>query len=363
MRANDVTSVTAVELADALSSPECGLRSLDLSGCAVGERGASALGKALAAGTPLETLLLNGAEMETTGLIALLSAIRDLSVEASTKAADAAVDLPSVPSVTTAGSAQGHDHAGSATDGLIHGGSRESGSDIGSHKLRLRRLELDSPRLFACTEDTTYHAARAIARNSTLQSISLEKQPCASATGAEVLATALEDHPSLTEVRFGCNRIGPDGVAAFARLSVANRRIRSYKLDCTHACNQGAAAWADVLVGGSGAERLDLRSAAVLDAGVLRILNAIGAAGTEEDVATGWRLRRVLLWGNEFGPKSCDLALRLYEAGVLVPVGDAARTGGGPAVAGDDRVAALVRVEVDVRPFYADGRAQVAHCE
>ncbi|DAZ98365.1 TPA: hypothetical protein N0F65_000684 [Lagenidium giganteum] len=200
----------------------------------------------------------------------------------------------------------------------------------------LRVLNLDNPIIKTKEEEVVQHIGKMLQVNDTLRSISLCKHHLTD-HGAQVLAERLLENRVLECLVLRANNIGATGASALAALILKHDALAHFDLSANRIGDVGAAAFAQVLHhNSSNLTTLSLSSTYITDDGLATIARACARPHHPDNQ----RLRSLLLWGNDFGPKACELFLELCE-GRFKDLG----------------------IETDFMPFRIDDQFQVAHAE
>lgn len=145
--------------------------------------------------------------------------------------------------------------------------------------------------------------------NETLRTFSLCKHHLTD-DGAQVLAERLLDNHTLQCLVLRANQIGSTGASALAALILNHDSLAQLDLSANRIGDFGAAAFAQVLErNSSNLSVLSLCSTYLTDDG----LAAIAEACLHPQHPDTNHLQSLLLWGNDFGPKSSELFLDLCQ--------------------------------------------------
>lgn len=198
----------------------------------------------------------------------------------------------------------------------------------------LRHLDISEPRLFSRNEETTYHIAKALRSNKSLQSLALRKHPQLTDSGVASICDYLLDNDTLQELDLSANRIGPPSGTTIAATLEAGSSLRVLLLSNCRIGDEGAVAIGRVLAAGATRlEVLDVRSNDIGDVGIAALAEALSSPNCP--------LRELKVWGNDKG-------LRPGSSGATA-LGSVLLSG---AVEG--------RISVDSRAYEADGEVMVA---
>ncbi|KAH9131728.1 hypothetical protein LEN26_007650 [Aphanomyces euteiches] len=158
----------------------------------------------------------------------------------------------------------------------------------------LKSINLDNPVLLTLEEEALQHLAKMLQANAILQHISLRKHRITD-VGAQVLAERLLDNKTLTSLHLGANSIGGCGAEALAALLLSDSGIIELDLSANRIGNDGARAFETVMNVTKRLEVLSLGQNSIEDDGLARIAN--GAARNQS-------LKRLSVWGNDFGDEA-----------------------------------------------------------
>eukprot|EP00949_MAST-11_sp_MAST-11-sp1_P002015 g2015.t1 len=252
------------------------LRTLVLNGNPIGEDGGLAVAQMLQEGSAVEHLDLGNAEIGTQSLIALASAL-------------------------------GYNHS-------------------------LKVVNLENPRTYEIEDTTTYHIAKMLRANRSLEELYLGKHNMTD-SGAQLLAEHLEDNASLRVLDLRANKIGIAGAESLAILLMRGGTIiQVLNLASNRICDQGAQALAVALRSSGNLQSLDVSRNEIGDMGLVAIADALNSNST---------LERLRLFGNEFGEQAADAIKELFES----------------------RFKYFDFKEKDFVPYVVDGRPMIAKCQ
>jgi Ran GTPase-activating protein (RanGAP) involved in mRNA processing and transport len=191
----------------------------------------------------------------------------------------------------------------------------------------LQSLDLGRPMLKGCQDTTFLSLAQMLAQNKTLVSLGLSKH-CMADSNLDTLVTyGLLRNTSLKSLDLSANRLSPFSGPVIERLLNDNRQIEEIQLSHNQLGDAGALAVARCLPYTHWLQHLDLRSNGIGEQGLMALAEALSLAS---------HVQSLFLWGNHFGPSSARAFMDTLAA---------TGTGG---------------LSIDLRPYEADGRAQVA---
>jgi Ran GTPase-activating protein (RanGAP) involved in mRNA processing and transport len=300
-----LTDAAATAIALLLSDAgdySCALRTLNLRGNDIGQKGCRKLCAALKRNTTVQFLSLNGNPVGNEG---------GMSVAAMLAKNTALLTLD------LGNSEQG-------TESII------AMAAVLKQNATLSELNLENPRLFSLGEESTYQLAKMLQVNTTLCRLNLAKHKVRD-DGARMLAQNLSQNSTLEELDLRCNEVGIAGGEALAALLMQpGCALRTMNLASNRVNDDGALALGAALRRNKALAALDLSKNGICDDGLVAI-----ATGME----TNDSLVDLRLWGNDFGQPSATMFHSLA-----------------------DRRFKYLDVRTDIRTNVVDGVVHVAQC-
>jgi hypothetical protein len=319
-------------LCDAIIDSGVSIGALNLANNSLGDAAATELAKLMETGaTPVRELYLNGNQIGPAGTKAICEAI----------GADGGAK-PECFSLN--GNPIGEDGGVAVSRILSSGNCRVERLDLGNTEMgtqaviaicqqmwqntSVRVLNMENPRTFDLQESTTFHVAKMLRSNRTLEELYAGKHRIRD-QGAANIAQYLEDNASLKVLDLRANDISIAGAEALAillmkggcalsKLNLSNNKIQ----------DQGAQALGVALRTCRTLVDLDVRNNRINNTGLLAIADAM---------MVNTSMQRLQVFGNEFQEPSADAFRELVS----------------------NRFS-YFQVECDIRPYVVDGVAMVA---
>lgn len=217
----------------------------------------------------------------------------------------------------------------------------------------LLALNLENPRVFSKTEDSTYQLARMLQVNRTLRYLNLGKHGMRD-YGAQMLAEHLAENSSLVSLDLRANSIAGVGGEALAGLLLRGSPIVELNLENNRITDDGACALEQALRRNVSLQVLNITNNSIKDKGLTALAGALEENKSLRAMkiwvcARGWTALLVplanqqvssLVQGNHFDKSSLAAFLRLFET--RFPY-----TG----------------FEIDITPYVVDGEVQMAKAD